>query len=281
MFGVIRNSQIITEAEKYARIDFISEELLELEDAVKAGDDLEQIDALIDIAYVAMGTAALSGFNWERHWNEVHAANMRKVAGSNDKRPDLPYDLVKPEGWMVPDHDKVVQMSPKIMVIGHARHGKDTIANLLEKRYGFRNKSAAMIAAEFIIYPISLSTIDYNWPNYNSFLECFNDKHSHREAWFKTIQKFNASDKANLARLVYSESDVYCGVRDAAELWTIHEDNRYDLCIWVDASERLPLEPSTSITVHQCMADVVINNNGTEFALEDSLRAIMKAYNYG
>lgn len=87
-----------------SRANFIKEELEELQDAIERGDFLEVIDALVDIVVVVKGTAAMLGLRWDRHWQEVYRSNMSKERGNNPKRPDLKEDLIKPEGWMGPDH---------------------------------------------------------------------------------------------------------------------------------------------------------------------------------
>lgn len=66
----------------------------------------DQLDALVDLVYVALGTAYLQGFDFDEAWRRVHAANMAKKKaepdGSDSKRGS-PHDVVKPEGWVAPD----------------------------------------------------------------------------------------------------------------------------------------------------------------------------------
>lgn len=93
-----------------ARADFIQEELDEFREAVLAGDYLEQIDALVDIAVVTKGTAVMMGIRWKYHWDEVHRANMMKEVGVNEKRPDMPFDLTKPRGWIGPNHLEIMDL---------------------------------------------------------------------------------------------------------------------------------------------------------------------------
>lgn len=86
------------------RIDFIREELNELEDNKENPEEV--VDALIDICVVAIGT--LDAFNVDAHqaWDEVLKANMNKQVGVKEGRPNplgLP-DLMKPEGWTAPNH---------------------------------------------------------------------------------------------------------------------------------------------------------------------------------
>lgn len=61
----------------------------------------DQLDALVDLVYVALGTAHLHGFNFGEAWRRVHAANMGKVRGPSDRSKE--YDVVKPPGWLAPD----------------------------------------------------------------------------------------------------------------------------------------------------------------------------------
>jgi predicted HAD superfamily Cof-like phosphohydrolase len=88
------------------RLDFVQEEITEMNKAFDEKNPEEIIDALIDICVVAIGT--LDAFNIDAHraWDAVLEANMSKQAGIKPSRPNpfgLP-DLIKPEGWTAPDH---------------------------------------------------------------------------------------------------------------------------------------------------------------------------------
>jgi hypothetical protein len=85
------------------RIEFIEEELNELKNSI---DEVETVDALIDIVVVALGTLDTFDIDIDKAWNEVFEANMNKEVGINPSRSNedgLP-DLIKPEGWKEPDH---------------------------------------------------------------------------------------------------------------------------------------------------------------------------------
>lgn len=88
------------------RIKFLHEEVQEFEDAFAAGDEAGMFDALLDLVYVAHGTAHIKGYPWAQGWDAVQSANLRKVRaqpdGSDSKRGSE-YDVVKPEGWLEPD----------------------------------------------------------------------------------------------------------------------------------------------------------------------------------
>ena len=85
------------------RVAFLQEELDELRAARTAED---AVDAVIDLCVVAVGTLHAFGVDAREAWRRVQEANMAKVPGSNPSRPNrfgLP-DLVKPDGWLAPDH---------------------------------------------------------------------------------------------------------------------------------------------------------------------------------
>jgi len=94
------------------RMNFMQEELDEFALAHKDGNLTDAADALIDLVYVVMGTAALMGLPWEALWDEVQRANMRKHraprAGGDPTQRGGAYDVVKPEGWTPPDIAKVL-----------------------------------------------------------------------------------------------------------------------------------------------------------------------------
>lgn len=94
------------------RISFLFEEMQEMVDAFEQ-DDLEgQFDALIDLVYVALGTAWMLGLPFGEGWSRVHAANMKKerAVDEYDERSKRMHklDVVKPKGWVSPDLSDLV-----------------------------------------------------------------------------------------------------------------------------------------------------------------------------
>lgn len=88
------------------RVAFLMEEVVECSSASIKGDADGIVDALVDLCVVAVGTMHAFGIDGTQAWEEVQAANMAKEAGANPNRPNefgLP-DLVKPLGWVAPDH---------------------------------------------------------------------------------------------------------------------------------------------------------------------------------
>lgn len=100
----------LTPVESNFRIGFMREELEEYIDAVEAGDIPGQADALVDLVYVALGTAHMQSFPWRRLWNEVQWANMQKeraVSAEQSKRGST-LDVIKPPGWEGPNIEGIL-----------------------------------------------------------------------------------------------------------------------------------------------------------------------------
>ena len=58
-------------------------------------------------------------------------------------------------------------------------------------------------------------------------------------------------------------SDCYVGMRDREEINECMRQGLFELIIWVDASERLPLESPESFDIDKTCADIIIENNST------------------
>lgn len=97
------------------RIKFLKEELTEYINSAKTGDLEGCFDALIDLVYVALGTAAFHGFPFEEGWKEVHKSNMQKIRVKNidNSKRKSQYDVVKPKGWQHPNLSKILNEKKK------------------------------------------------------------------------------------------------------------------------------------------------------------------------
>jgi predicted HAD superfamily Cof-like phosphohydrolase len=94
------------QAENY-RVKFMQEELEEFIQASHEQDLAKAADALVDLVYVVHGTALMMGLPWDKLWNEVQRANMSKVrakADGSDSKRGSPLDVIKPPGWVGPNH---------------------------------------------------------------------------------------------------------------------------------------------------------------------------------
>ena len=146
---------------------------------------------------------------------------------------------------------------PRIVVTGMARHGKDTVCELLEREHGFTYESSSHLAGFKIVYPVLKDKYKYS-----GFSECYRDRVNRRQEWFELIKAYNTPDLARLGREIFEYYDIYCGLRNIAELEAMIAEGLVDCIVWVDASERVESEPSTSITITREDCDFVISNNG-------------------
>lgn len=163
--------------------------------------------------------------------------------------------------------------NPKILVLGHARHGKDTASEVLRDDYDMSFTSSSLFCAERIVMPV----MNANFPGmYGTAQECFDDRVNHREAWYNIIRDFNRYDAAALGCAIFDEHDVYCGLRSKAEFHALKNAGVFDMSMWIDASDRLPPEGALSCTVEPWMADYVVDNNGPDVeALRRNVRSLM------
>jgi len=159
-------------------------------------------------------------------------------------------------------------MKYKLLIIGHGRHGKDTLAELLRDNFDMKFVSSSQAAADIFIYDSLKDKYNYNSPD-----ECFNDRANHRAEWYDLICDYNKEDRAKLAKGILSKANCYVGMRDRAEIEECLRQNLFDLIIWVDASERLPLESADSFNIDKSCADIIIENNGT---LEEFTNKVFK-----
>jgi predicted HAD superfamily Cof-like phosphohydrolase len=89
------------------RVGFLQEELTEFVNGWSNNDLEKMIDSLIDLVYVAMGTANLMGVSprrWQDCWDEVQRANMSKTRKPSNRSSTRGHslDVVKPDGWVGP-----------------------------------------------------------------------------------------------------------------------------------------------------------------------------------
>lgn len=87
------------------RIKFMEEELEEFKEAVKQQNLVKAFDALVDLAYVVLGTAYFFNLPWMRGWKAVQEANFQKVRAKYkaDSKRGTTFDVVKPDGWVGPE----------------------------------------------------------------------------------------------------------------------------------------------------------------------------------
>ena len=156
----------------------------------------------------------------------------------------------------------------KLLVIGHGRHGKDTVCEILRDKYGYSFESSSKFCSKRFIYDMLKKKY-----NYNDEEECYADRHNHRAEWYNAICDYNQPDAVKLGSDIFHEHDIYCGLRNKREYFAMRNTGVFDYAIWVDRSDYLPPESEESMSLKPWMADYHIDNNGTlndlEFWIQD------------
>jgi len=175
------------------------------------------------------------------------------------------YEYIKNE------YNKLKYSKPKLLIIGHGRHGKDTVCEILRDKYNYSFESSSQFCNKLFLFDMLKDKY-----NYKNEQECYEDRHKHRAEWYAAICKYNEKDGAKLGRAMFSEYDIYCGLRNKKEYHAMKNNKVFDYAIWVDRSDHLPLESSSSMSLEQWMADYTIDNNGTLETLEFNISQLVK-----
>lgn len=163
-----------------------------------------------------------------------------------------------------------IMINKKILLVGHGRHGKDTVADILDKDYGLSFQSSSMFCAEHVVFPVLKDLY-----NYSTVDQCFNDRHQHRTEWFQLISEYCSEDAARLGKNIFNVSDVYCGLRNKREFHSLRNQKVFDFSIWVDRSDHLPPEDKSSNNIEPWMADYIVDNNGSLTDLRKNVHDLM------
>jgi len=84
-------------------VNLISEEAGELGQALADANDVEVLDALIDILVVTIGAAHSMGADVEGAWKEVMSTNFAKIGEDGKVRKREDGKVLKPLGWKAPE----------------------------------------------------------------------------------------------------------------------------------------------------------------------------------
>lgn len=178
----------------------------------------------------------------------------------------------------------------KLMIVGHGRHGKDTVCEILARDWGYSWTTSSKIASGVVWERAA------KWRNSGMSAEmkeeacrivdtcltiedCFEDRHhSHRtrQFWYEAIAEYSREDPTSLTRDIFKQCDIYAGIRNPRELHAAQRAQDLNfLTVWVDRSQVLPPEPSTSMGIEPWMADKIVDNNGTLEDLEKRVAALV------
>lgn len=148
---------------------------------------------------------------------------------------------------------------PRLLILGHGRHGKDTVAEILRDEHGFSFISSSYYLAEKVVQP----ELDRRGITYPDLKACYDDRANHRELWRDIIAEFNREDGARLAKMILAECDCYVGMRTPREYHASR--HLFDAVVWVDASKRVTtFDPTMQIVFDPATMHLIDNNEGLD-----------------
>jgi len=99
-----------TEDNQLLYANLIDEEFKEFVSALHSKDNVEQLDACMDMIWVILGYCYMKGFNVKGAWDEVSRSNLSKInpeTGKVFKRQDG--KVLKPDGWTPPQLEQFTE----------------------------------------------------------------------------------------------------------------------------------------------------------------------------
>ncbi len=164
-------------------------------------------------------------------------------------------------------------MSRRILIIGHAQHGKDTVAEMLRDFYGIRFASSSQFAINKAVWPMVQGR-----GSWESAEALYADRANHREMLYHASRAYNLIPGPSLAEQMFDEGyDCYVGMRSPEEFAVSR--HVFNAVVWVDASKRKPLESPASMGLTVSMATHFVNNNGNLLRLQERVKDL--AYELG
>lgn len=102
----------------------------------------------------------------------------------------------------------------KLIVNGHAQHGKDFLADALSIELDLVKLNASMFFAETVLMPA--------FPGMYPCVEAaFNDRVNHRALWYQMMQIGSWQSE------FMKHSDIFCGHRNITEHWDMRSSGDY------------------------------------------------------
>lgn len=158
----------------------------------------------------------------------------------------------------------------KILILGDARHGKDTLAEMICDNSDLNFASSSQTALDVFLYDVLFKKYGLV---YASKEQAFEDRVNHRDKWFDEICLFNKEDKLKLTKEILKIADIYVGLRSHLEVEQAIKENTFDHIIGIYNYRKSRESKESNIADVLRYSDFVILNNGT---LEDLLNKVIR-----
>lgn len=146
----------------------------------------------------------------------------------------------------------------KLLILGDARHGKDTLAEIICDETDYKFASSSNVSLDVFLRDVLEKKYGLR---YESRHEAYLDRVNHRDKWYNEICLYNLEDKLRLTKEVLKRADIYVGLRSHLEVEQAIEESTFDYIIGI-FDYRKPREDSSSNTADVFKySDFVITNN--------------------
>lgn len=166
----------------------------------------------------------------------------------------------------------------KLLILGHANHGKTTVANLFCRHLPHLTFLDSSRAALDIFLWNRLRELGYHYPSLSAAYECRKAPWM-RKIWFDEICDYNRDDPARLAKAVLNCADVYVGMRSRREYESCRRQELFDKVIWVD-NPRIEPESHESMGIEYDSEMIYISNDCTVDDLSERIKGFSKLWDY-
>lgn len=148
----------------------------------------------------------------------------------------------------------------KLLILGDARHGKDTLAEMLCEKADMKFAGSSRTALDIFMMDVLQEKYSLS---YSSKEEAYADRVNHRDKWYNEICLYNEEDKLRLVKDILKVADIYVGLRNFKEVEQAVKEDTFDYIVGV-YDYRKPREDKSSNTADVFKySDFVIMNNGT------------------
>ena len=166
----------------------------------------------------------------------------------------------------------------KILIISNqANCGKDEVAKILQKNFGFKYGSSSEYALNIFLLDILWKEYGVKFDTVEEAMEAKQNDDALRQIFHEEIKLFNSEDKARLAKIIMRDNDIYVGMRAVDELNECVRQGVFDIVVGVtrEGVEEESRKSNNIVLDRDC--DLVIPNNGTLEELEVIVGNVAKA----
>lgn len=165
-------------------------------------------------------------------------------------------------------------MGRKILILGDARHGKDTMAEMIFSKSGLKFASSSETALDVFLRDVLEEKYGLV---YKTREDAYNDRVNHRDKWYNEICLYNSVDKLRLVKDILKIADIYVGLRSGLEVESAIKESSFDHIIGIyDYRKDRESSDSNTADVLKYSDFVILNNYGLKELEEKVINIVLK-----